>query len=163
MNSKELFHALFCNPVTEPFFDGIYARDQLESIIIKPRLVIVNTDPSYSKGEHWLLFFFRGQVVNFFDSLGRDVSEYHADIWHFVYRYSSQIVSAKIRIQPPKSDLCGQLCLYYAFKCCQGYEMKDVLDSMENIPALLCFVEKQFIVCTANKNCQDIQCASPCV
>ena len=157
MNSKQLFHALYCNQVTENCFDGIYARDQLESIIIRPRLIIVNTHPSNLKGEHWLLFFFRGQVVEFFDSLGKDVREYGSDICEFIYRYSTEVVSSKIQVQPPKTDLCGQLCLFYAYKCCQGYEMENILNSMHDIENVLRFVCKQFILCSINENCQDIQ------
>lgn len=149
MNSKQLFFALYKNKLTEPFFDGLYARDQLENIIIKPQLVIANTDPSTAPGEHWVLFFFRGTSVDFFDSLGRNIEAYHEDIRNFIDRYSSEVNYLSHRIQPLNSNMCGHFCLYYALKCCQGYDMSSILSSIESPQQVLSFVSKHFILCNS--------------
>ena len=65
MNTKQLWNALINNKVTEPFFDGIFPRDMLTIIENKPQLIICNTDPSFKKGEHWILFFFGKNFVEF--------------------------------------------------------------------------------------------------
>ena len=70
MNTKQLWNALCLNPVTNQYFDGIYSADTLKEIREKPDLIICNTDPSNKPREHWVLFFFSDNSVNFFDLLG---------------------------------------------------------------------------------------------
>ena len=76
MNTKQLWNALINNKVTEPFFDGIFPRDMLTIIENKPQLIICNTDPSFKKGEHWILFFFDKNFVEFYDPLGKSINSY---------------------------------------------------------------------------------------
>ena len=76
MNTNQLWNALCLNPVTNQYFDGIYSADTLKEIREKPDLIICNTDPSNKPGEHWVLFFFSDNSVDFFDSLGRDIKYY---------------------------------------------------------------------------------------
>ena len=76
MNTKQLWTALTLNKVTNPYFDGVYSLDTLVNIIEKPKLVICNTQPSDQSGEHWVLFFFEEDSVDFYDSLGKDITEY---------------------------------------------------------------------------------------
>ena len=64
MNTKQLWNALINNKVTEPFFDGIFPRDMLTIIENKLQLIICNTDPSFKKGEHWILFFLTKILLN---------------------------------------------------------------------------------------------------
>ena len=65
MNTKQLWNALINNKVTEPFFDGIFPRDMLTIIENKLQLIICNTDPSFKKGEHWILFILTKILLNF--------------------------------------------------------------------------------------------------
>ena len=84
MNTKQLWNALILNPVTNKYFDGIFSIDTLQDIKEKPTLIICNTDPSYKPGEHWILFFFYDKSVDFFDSLGRDITYYGSEFIDFV-------------------------------------------------------------------------------
>ena len=59
MNTKQLWNALCLNPITNKYFP-------LTEITEKPVLIICNTDPSNKPGEHWVLFFFRENSVDFF-------------------------------------------------------------------------------------------------
>ena len=77
MNTFEIIHILNKNPVTEKYFDGVYPVDHLEKINKRPRLIICNTDTSEGKGLHWIaIFFYNENKVDFFDSLGKNPSEY---------------------------------------------------------------------------------------
>ena len=76
MNTKQLWNALCLYPITNKYFDGIFSSDTLKEISEKPVLIICNTDPSNKPGEHWVIFFFRENSVDFFDSLGRDIKYY---------------------------------------------------------------------------------------
>ena len=75
-NTKQLWTALTLNKVTNPYFDGVYSLDTLVNIIEKLHLIICNTQPSDQSGEHWVLFFFEEDSVDFYDSLGKDITEY---------------------------------------------------------------------------------------
>ena len=68
MNTKQIWQALTCNTKTEPYFDGVFPINELKNIKDKPELIICNTDPSNKPGQHWVLFFFHNDTVDFFDS-----------------------------------------------------------------------------------------------
>ena len=106
MNTQQLYRALANSPLTEPFFDGIYAKDTLKDIQKPPKLIICNTDNSDEEGEHWLLFFFDGdELVEFYDSVGRNIEEYDPCFLDFVEKFSVFILSSTKRTQPLNSNL----------------------------------------------------------
>ena len=130
MNTLQIKHVLISNPVTEKYFKGVFLKDALKEIENKPKLIICNTDTSLGKGEHWILIYFRDDdVVEFFDSLGKDPSDYGSEFINFMAKYSSNCIFTTQRIQLIKSDLCGQYCCFYAHKRCQGFDMKFILNN----------------------------------
>lgn len=154
MNSKQLFHALYCNDVTNNVFDGVYASDQLENIIFKPKLVIANTQPSQMNGEHWIAFYFDGNCVDVFDSLALELKMYISggnDLDQFIKRYASLAHSPNIRVQPRETDICGEMCLYFAYFRTLGYSLQFILQKMCDVDRVLDFVEKQFTL--TSKEC----------
>lgn len=163
MNSKQLFEALSSNKVTSSFFDGIYACDQLDDIVIRPQLIIANTQPSNMSGEHWLGFFFESNTVDVFDSLGRNLTSYsHAEnlLMDFVRRYSFFMRGLKSRIQPINSDICGEMCLYFSYFRSLGYSLEFIVDKMKDVNNVLQFIENTFNQdilkekCTFSQHCQ---------
>ena len=84
MNTKQLWSALTLNPVTNNYFDGIFSIDTLKDIKEKPTLIVCNTDPSDKVGEHWILFFFYDNTIDFYDSLGHDITYYGSEFIYFV-------------------------------------------------------------------------------
>ena len=121
MNTKQLWTALTLNPKTNFYFDGIFSIDTLKEIKEKPDLIICNTDPSDQPGEHWVLFFFNENSVDFYDSLGHDITYYGSEFINFIKNYTSNLGQCLRRMQPVKSDLCGHYCLYNAFAKCNGF------------------------------------------
>ena len=115
MNTKQLWNALCLNPIITKYFDGIYFSDTLNEIKEKPDLIICNTDPSNKPGEHWVLFFFHENSVDFFDSLGRDNKYYGSVFLDFIVNFVTNYKQCVKRTQLVNSDLCGQYCLYYAY------------------------------------------------
>ena len=91
MNTKQLWTALTLNKVTNPYFDGEYSLDTLVNIIEKPQLIICNTQPSDQSGEHWVLFFFEEDSVDFYDSLGKDITEYGPGFITFIKNYTNNL------------------------------------------------------------------------
>ena len=91
----------------------------------KPKLIICNTDPSTKPGKHWVLFFFHNDTVDFFDSLGNDMNYYGDEFIDFAKRFSSKYQISLIQTQPQNTSICGQYCLYFAHKICNGEKMEN--------------------------------------
>ena len=91
MNTKQLWNALINNKVTEPFFDGIFPKDMLEIIENKPKLIICNTDPSYRKGRHWVLFYFGKTCVEFYDPLGNNILYYGKEFSDLINKFGKKL------------------------------------------------------------------------
>ena len=159
MNTKQLWCALTNNNVTEDFFDGVFSSDLLEDIVTKPKLIICNTDPSYEKGTHWVLFFFENENMEFYDSLGKSIYNYDKSFVDFTKKYSIKYEESNIRTQPKNTDICGELCLYFAYYKCKGYSMEYILNSMHNIKKVLTFVKNKFDICKMFE-CKLLQCCN---
>ena len=161
MNTNQLWNALCLNPVTNQYFDGIYSADTLKEIREKPDLIICNTDPSNKPGEHWVLFFFSDNSVDFFDSLGRDIKYYGSIFLDFIANFVTNYEQSLQRMQPLKSDLCGQYCLYYAFAKCNGLSMDEIIYNIPNYKDVVNFVNRLFYICP-KYNCSLVQCCYLC-
>ena len=74
--------------------------DELHKIKKKPELIICNTDPSNKPGQHWVLFFFDNDTVDFFDSLGKDIEDYGHEFVDLAKRFSSKFQASTVRTQP---------------------------------------------------------------
>ena len=139
MNTKQLWCALSLNAKTSYFFDGIYSKDTFNDYEIKEKssFIICNTDPSDKPGEHWILFFCNeNESVDFYDSLGRDITYYGTEFYNFVTKkISNGWHYCKERTQPIGTSLCGEYCMYYVLMKCTGYEMSKIIKSMnpENV------------------------------
>ena len=161
MNTKQLWNALYLNPVTNKYFDGIYSSDTLKEIKERPDLIICNTDPSNKPGEHWVLFFFNQNSVDFFYSLGRDIKYYGSVFLDFIVNFVSNYQQCLKRTQPVNSDLCGQYCLYYAYAKCNGFSMEEIIHNISDSEYVVNFVNKNYYICPKYE-CSLIQCCNLC-
>lgn len=109
---------------TKPFFRGVYASDMLPKFTdLKPKFIIVNTDTSLGKGEHWILVIISGcySKIEFFDPLGYRVDQYSPELIGFLTRDGKQSFLINTdRVQSLTSEACGYFCLYVADKRCKG-------------------------------------------
>ena len=152
MNTKQLYQALVFNKYTNHCFNGVYSLDTLQDIESKPKLIICNTDPSNKPGEHWVLFNFENNHVEFFDSLGKGIDFYGIDFLRFAKRFAKTISQSKVRIQAKNTDTCGQYCLFYAYLRCKGKSMESILIQMQKIDNIKIIVNNIFKICN-NSNC----------
>ena len=156
MNTKQLWNPLVNNKVTEPYFDGIFPKDMLKIIENKPKLIICNTDPSDKKGQHWVLFFFERNLIEFYDPLGHNISYYGNEFSELINKFGNKYKWVKIRTQPINSDLCGEYCLYYAYGRCKGYSMEYIIKTMSSARKIIKFVNNHYCICT-NSACNLLQ------
>ena len=151
MNTKQLWSALMYNPITEPYFDGIFPIDMLDEINKKPKLIICNTDPSFKKGQHWIVFYFNEDYVEFYDPLGNNISAYGPEFLDFILKYTEKYKCCKLRTQPYKSSLCGEYCLYFAYFRCNGMSMEKIISTMKSSHQVLDIVNDIFQLCKSSK------------
>lgn len=160
LNSLQLWESLRNNIHTKDIFHGIYALDQLKGLEeVEPRLIIVNTDPSYKPGKHWLLFHFNtdGKSVDFFDSLGKMPQDYPKEIKHFLQRWCESIYCVPHRIQPVGSVLCGHYCLYYAYCKGLGESMDEILNHLPSPTWIRQCIPVLFQITDIKTDCQACQ------
>ena len=71
MNSRQLRWILSGDKLTKQFFRGVYAIDEIKSIktVSYPSSFVINLDPSYKPGSHWVAVYFdKNGVGEYFDS-----------------------------------------------------------------------------------------------
>ena len=132
LTTHDLFTALSSHDVTAKYFDGVFALDEVAAIRRRPRLIVMNTDPSWKNGQHWMVIFFpaRRHVVEVFDSLGSEERNYPAEIMRFLWRFASVVKLSRKRVQPADTGLCGLYCLYFAACRCSKNSMDHILENM---------------------------------
>ena len=158
MNTKQIWQALTNDVNTEKYFDGVFSYDTLKNIKQRPRLIVCNTDPSYKKGEHWILFFFNSDnSVDFFDSLGNEPSYYGDEFVKIIAKFSNYYYVGNNPIQSVNSNLCGFYCLWYAYwKCKNKLKMEKLINKIPKNKLVKPFVEKVFHYCKMS-DCKLLQ------
>lgn len=159
MNTKQIWQALTNNVFTLQQFNGVYSKDTLKEIKVKPTLIICNTDPSSKPGKHWVLFYCnKDNSIDFFDSLGKKPSHYGCEFTEFLQRFSNCYYIVNTTIQSKRSNLCGLYCLYYAYwKCSQKITMRKIIKNIiTNKILLIKFINSKYFFCKKS-NCNLLQ------
>ena len=113
-------------------FIGVYAEDQVShlSITTFPSSLIINLDPSYMRGSHWLAIRISRSSLEIFDPLGFQILSWPripCHLLNFLRRWSSHrktFISPVIQSQ--SSVLCGFYCIAYIF-CRQVFSFNEFL------------------------------------
>lgn len=70
MNTKQLACAIDIDSQIKKAVIGVYAADEINSIKLQRFGIIINTDPSYLPGQHWIVMFLNEHnVLEYFDSM----------------------------------------------------------------------------------------------
>lgn len=116
MDSEEL--QTLCLNIAElkEHFLGVFPCDQVPQETRRyhtPKFCIVNLDPSYKDGSHWVTLIFRPQKRNiYFDSYGFSPPQNKQRILNALDKH---YVWNKVQLQHPLSTACGQWCIFF---CC---------------------------------------------
>ena len=122
MDTAEIDSALRKNPYTKDKFVGVFPSNCLPKKRLKGYYV-VNLDPAHKAGSHWVAFHIEKKNGNnmYFDSYGLGPPYKHFK--KFLGKYTRN----KKQLQHPLSTTCGQWCLYFILRRCQGWSMKAIL------------------------------------
>ena len=79
--------------------------------------LIVNTDPHNKVGKHWIGLYKEGEMLNFFDSFGREIKDFSEPFASIMKDFSSglQLVTNKMQYQNVLYDTCGRWTYFYIF------------------------------------------------
>ena len=124
---------MLSNPLTQPKFFWVLSYQELPNRFnADSGFYVVNTDPVYKKGSHWLVINkISNNNLEFFDSLGRDPSYYAPEILNFIENSVSNYTFSVTPIQGD-SHLCGNYCLIYGYLSCDGFSLDQFLNLFTN-------------------------------
>ena len=157
MNSQEI--EVFLEKVIQGkfHFDIISENEACGKIKInnKPMFLIVNTEPSWLPGEHWLVFYFpKDDVPEFFDSFGHEPSYYSYHFTDFLCENSKQKnfwVNSQ-QLQTFGSNICGLYCILFVLSRISNISFENFIanfsqNKQENDCKCVKRVEEYFHVC----------------
>ena len=104
-------------------FIGVFSADTLPSYA-QTGYYIVNLDTSNKPGSHWVaLKISKSKCKNeYFDSYGLPPPTLHfKKFMRYNYTFNSK------RLQHSLSTTCGQWCIYYVWRKCQGWSLRNIL------------------------------------
>lgn len=126
MNTAQLQCVVDCDIYMKNRVLGVYSADQIPSHLPCGRGIIVNTDPAYLCGRHWVAFCLnQNNELQCFDSYGKSPATYSVHLRLFMLLFS-KIVKPFQQLQGSNSNVCGQYCLLYLMCRCRGFSMKEV-------------------------------------
>jgi hypothetical protein len=147
MNSTDIHKILSRDPYTAKYYLGVFPCDKIPAIEQFPSAMVINTDKHDEKGTHWLAIYIQSNyTLEFFDSYGLPPEAYGKDITKFLKKYPN-IRWNKIVMQSLTSNVCGQYCIYFILRRCQGLCMKFIIHQLagkKNDFRLYQFVKKRY-------------------
>lgn len=127
---------------------GIFPVDKIHCDKPSGKFFIINTDPSYCEGKHWVSIYFPlNSLPEFFDSLGKSPSFYSNYILEFLIQNSAHgFVYNSKHIQKPFSSSCGLYCLYFIYFRSKNYSYENILKKFNNNSEENDCIVKRFII-----------------
>ena len=113
---------------------AVLASDQLRTFKIKkfPVCLVINTDPSYKKGTHWISIFKKSKHcdVEVFDSYGLGLDFWSDDLKQI--QKQNCIFQNKVPLQSLNSNVCGKYALYFLYKRMKGCKPWTIYSRFSN-------------------------------
>ena len=123
MDDFTINKALLLNKVTKDSFIGVFSSDTLPSCS-QTGYYVVNLDMSQQPGSHWIAIkISKSKCKNeYFDSYGQGPPTLHFKrFMRYNYTYNSK------RLQHSLSTTSAQWCIYYIWRKCQGWSLRNIL------------------------------------
>ena len=106
-----------------PVYRGTFSCDEMPGDF--KGLMIVNTDPHYAPGTHWIAIFVdcTGHRGEFFDSFGRPPNEHFSN---YMNNHCSNWIYNNRQLQSIASKYCGYYCVVYCLLRSLGRDMYSI-------------------------------------
>lgn len=122
MDAETILKFILSDQKMKHVFQGIYPCDKIPAIL-KQGFYIINTDPSFAEGRHWvaLCCLKDCNTVEYFDSYGKEpfpMLDQHLKMLNVNVRYNACV------LQGQTSDVCGDYCVLFCFFSSRGHDME---------------------------------------
>ena len=125
MDSKQIENALKKNPTTAPLFWGVYARDTLPRKL-RRGFYVINFDKVGESGSHWVCMHIGKSTNTYFDSYGRKPPPFTQRAFAKFLGLKKRLEKNTKQLQSDFSTTCRQWYIYYIWRTCNGWNMKNI-------------------------------------
>lgn len=134
MYASELVDIIESNTCLKKVFGGIFPKDKLPNLttceLNTDQAIIINSAPSSSIGEHWLLAYYRKNPKNavWFDTFGNKPSYYGKEVadWFSKQTEYEEVFNSFV-IQSAVSPYCGLFVLFFMYYLARGFQLKKIV------------------------------------
>ena len=115
MNSRQLRWILSGDKLTKLSFRGVYAIDEMKLIktVSYPSSFVINFNPSYKPGSHWVAVYFdKNGVGEYFNSFARYPPH---EVEHFLCFNTKRCQYNRMQVQELYTTMCGQSAVFYIY------------------------------------------------
>lgn len=150
MNTEQLQRAIQCDVYMESCVLGVFPVDHIPPHLPLRTGVIVNTDPTYLLGRHWVAFYLNQQnELECFDSFGNSPAVYSMYLRQFMKRFSKTSINPR-QLQSGNTNVCGQYCLLYLMCRCRDLSIDYFLHLFYNQTS----INDEFVYNLIKRNCE---------
>ena len=120
MNSLEINEILRKNKHTKKNFVSVLPYDYIGSIKPPTRnnsytSFVVNNQPSYMNGLHWVALFLTNTHIELFDPLSLPANFFYSELFNYLKSINSDIKTSPFPVQQFTSKTCGVHCINFIF------------------------------------------------
>ena len=125
LSTKDILKEIDRDMYAKRHFIGVYPCNHLPVVNNYPASLILNTDPDWKPGEHWLAIYFNEiKEAEFFDSYG--FSACHHKFEKYIKLFSTSYKNNSTQIQSYDSNACGYYCLYFIMLKSRGFTLSEI-------------------------------------
>jgi hypothetical protein len=129
MDSQIIERILLSTKTGRKSFRGCFPSDRLPNPLKYPFGIIINEDPSFKQGSHWVAVFAKdAETVYYFDSFARKPIE-------SIEKYLSNFAHVSKNSQSFQSligQTCGQYCIFFIYYSSLGISYHNTLKILSN-------------------------------
>ena len=150
MNTSQILRVLTEDANLRKNYFGVYALDKIPTKPPLPCFLVVNTDPSYAPGQHWVAIHINSYGYGeWFDSYGLSPSFYNAKFETYLKRNTTHFEYPQIQLQELSSTVCGVYCIYFLTLRAQGIPYETILspfndDYVQNDKVVTGYINKMY-------------------
>ena len=110
MDGLLIDRAMRQHPLLKKIYGATVSSDHQRLCLQKPGVYVINTDPSYLPGEHWVCLLHHPHSLYYFDPYGLPP---HPNILRSLSKCSKPLYYHRRRLQG-SGPTCGYFCIYFA-------------------------------------------------
>lgn len=129
MNTFQLVNIMKLDELSNKFFKGVFASDDLNFILKKNESVIINLCPSHVTSMcHWIFVYNKNdEFLFYFDSSGIATCMIVKEIYEFLLKHKKKVYYNNLKIQHNDSILCGLFCVVILMLIYRNLSLQNIM------------------------------------